>query len=119
MNYAPSLSSYSCIQVHNYTHKPPFAYINNKISLWVIDLIHAEVQNTTDCDCVIATIHGILCHCMLESLKENCLELMHYHIHGFWRYLEYYKPPKVDRWEDQDVVDHNVFEGMFQQICDR
>ncbi|CAN0838571.1 hypothetical protein LINGRAHAP2_LOCUS2224 [Linum grandiflorum] len=72
-----------------------------------------------DCDCVISSTHGIPCHYMLQFLEGEDDDLMPYHIHGFWRSLEYYKPLEVDKWEDQDVADRNVLQGMVQQICGR
>ncbi|CAN0899140.1 hypothetical protein LINGRAHAP2_LOCUS20096, partial [Linum grandiflorum] len=87
-------SSYYCIQVYNYARRPPFALINNVISLWAIGLIHEQVNQQTnyDCDCVISKTHGIPCHCILQFLEGDGSDLMPYHVHGFWRSLEYYKP---------------------------
>ncbi|CAN0845374.1 hypothetical protein LINGRAHAP2_LOCUS4119 [Linum grandiflorum] len=54
-------------KVYNYAHRPPFALVNNVISLWAIELIHEQVNKQTeyDCDCVISDTHGIPCNCVL------------------------------------------------------
>ncbi|CAN0898728.1 hypothetical protein LINGRAHAP2_LOCUS19873, partial [Linum grandiflorum] len=73
-----SLSSYSCIQVYNYAHIPPFAFVYNVISLWAIELIHEQVNKPSDyeCDCVISSTHGIPCNCVLQGMEENGLDAL-------------------------------------------
>ncbi|CAN0914752.1 hypothetical protein LINGRAHAP2_LOCUS28746, partial [Linum grandiflorum] len=92
---------------------------NNEIGIWAIDVIYHEIEKTTSCDCVIATTHGISCQCMLALLEKDGMDLMCYHVHGFWRSLEYYKPSGIDKWEDHDTAGRDVLKSMVQQICDK
>ncbi|CAN0881929.1 hypothetical protein LINGRAHAP2_LOCUS14504 [Linum grandiflorum] len=50
-------------------------------------------------------------------MEENDDDLMPYHIHDFWRSLEYHKPPEVDKWEAHDAADRSVLQGMVQKVC--
>ncbi|CAN0846542.1 hypothetical protein LINGRAHAP2_LOCUS4503, partial [Linum grandiflorum] len=117
----PSLSSYSCFQVYNYAHRPPFAFVNNVISLWAIELIYEHVNKPSDyeCDCVISHTHGIPCNCVLEGMEESGKDLRPYHVHGFWRSMEYRKPPEVDKWEAHDAADRTLLEGQVQKVCEK
>ncbi|CAN1240006.1 hypothetical protein LINGRAPRIM_LOCUS2568 [Linum grandiflorum] len=72
-----------------------------------------------DCDCVISLTHGITCNCVLQGMEENGDDLMPYHVHGFWRSMEYRKPPEVDKWEDHDAADRSLLQGMVQKVCDK
>ncbi|CAN0918499.1 hypothetical protein LINGRAHAP2_LOCUS30900 [Linum grandiflorum] len=82
-------------------------------------IIKVNQPTDYDCDCVISSTHGIPCHCMLSFLEGEGDDLMPYHVHGFWRSFEYYKPPEVDKWEDHDAADRNALQGMVQPICYR
>ncbi|CAN0914754.1 hypothetical protein LINGRAHAP2_LOCUS28746 [Linum grandiflorum] len=81
--------------------------------------LNTSTSHTTSCDCVIATTHGISCQCMLALLEKDGMDLMCYHVHGFWRSLEYYKPSGIDKWEDHDTAGRDVLKSMVQQICDK
>ncbi|CAN0903907.1 hypothetical protein LINGRAHAP2_LOCUS22785 [Linum grandiflorum] len=106
-------------KVYNYAHIPLIAFVNNVISLWVIELIHEQVNKPTHCDCVISLTHGIPCNCVLQGMEENGDDLMSYHVHGFWCSMEYRKPPEVDKWEDYDAADRSILQGMVQNVCDK
>ncbi|CAN0920617.1 hypothetical protein LINGRAHAP2_LOCUS32142 [Linum grandiflorum] len=60
-------------KVYNYAHRPPFAFVNNVISLWAIELIYEQVNKPSDyeCDCVISDTHGIPCNCVLEGMTAQ------------------------------------------------
>ncbi|CAN0900059.1 hypothetical protein LINGRAHAP2_LOCUS20619 [Linum grandiflorum] len=108
-------------KVYNYAHRPPFAFVNNVISLWAIELIYEQVNKPSDyeCDCVIPHTHGIPCNCVLEGMEESGIDLRPYHVHGFWRSMEYRKPPEVDKWEDHDAADRTLLEGQIQKVCEK
>ncbi|CAN0876253.1 hypothetical protein LINGRAHAP2_LOCUS11201, partial [Linum grandiflorum] len=91
------------------------------ISLWAIELIYEQVHKPSDykCDCVISGTHGIPCNCVLEGMEETGLDLRPYHVHGFWRSMEYRKPPEVDKWEDHDAAYRNLLEEQVQTVCEK
>ncbi|CAN0918353.1 hypothetical protein LINGRAHAP2_LOCUS30825 [Linum grandiflorum] len=108
-------------KVYNYAHRPPFAFVNNVISLWAIELIYEQVNKPSDyeCDCVISHTHGLPCNCRLEGMEGSGIDLRPYHVHGFWRSMEYRKPPEVDKWEDHDAADRTLLEGQIQKVCEK
>lgn len=81
--------------------------------------MNEALSSKDDCDCVIETTHGLPCTCRLESMERDGVELKPYHLHHFWRSLEYRLPVDSEKWEDHDSTDRAILSGMVQTICDR
>ncbi|CAN0846039.1 hypothetical protein LINGRAHAP2_LOCUS4261 [Linum grandiflorum] len=54
-----------------------------------------------------------------HAKEEYGEDLRPYHVHGFWRSMEYRKPPEIDKWEDHDAADRNLLEGQVQKVCEK
>ncbi|CAN0876902.1 hypothetical protein LINGRAHAP2_LOCUS11557 [Linum grandiflorum] len=54
-----------------------------------------------------------------HAKEESGKDLRPYHVHGFWRSMEYRKPPEVDKWEDHDAADRALLEGQVQKVCEK
>ncbi|CAN0846281.1 hypothetical protein LINGRAHAP2_LOCUS4374 [Linum grandiflorum] len=54
-----------------------------------------------------------------HAKEESGIDLRPYHVHGFWRSMEYRKPPEVDKWEDHDAADRTLLEGQIQKVCEK
>ncbi|CAN0846545.1 hypothetical protein LINGRAHAP2_LOCUS4503 [Linum grandiflorum] len=52
-------------------------------------------------------------------MEESGKDLRPYHVHGFWRSMEYRKPPEVDKWEAHDAADRTLLEGQVQKVCEK